>query len=181
MRLYNSGDRHALPLPLPLPVPFGSSHEQAPSHSHHADGVLGLYSAHLCGVEISPTVWFAISKHVLMDQRRVDAPKIRLTLTTQRKDKKHRVAESGGQRGTRAVSSRRLVEPWGWAYQGPLNGGKNLVRPMTGSMTVAGLTNLTICEAVLRGARKGGGETDSLDRGQRISSRTTTSASCSTW
>ena len=29
---------------------------------------------------------------------------------------------------------------------------------MTGSMTVAGLTNLTICEAVLRGARKGGGE-----------------------
>jgi hypothetical protein len=120
--------------------------------------VLGLYSAHLCGVEISPTVWFAISKHVLMDQRRVDAPKIRLTLTTQRKYKKRRVAESGGRRGTRAVSSRRLVEPWGWAYQGPLNGSKNLVRPMTGSMTVAGLTNLTICEAVLRGARKGGGE-----------------------
>jgi hypothetical protein len=122
--------------------------------------VLGLYSAHLCGVEISPTVWFAISKHVLMDQYETDSPKMALRLTSQRKfEKQRKAAQSGGRRTTTtAAASRRIVAPSGWAYLGPVKGSRNLTHPLTGSMTVAGLTNLTICEAALRSAKKGGFE-----------------------
>lgn len=122
--------------------------------------VLGLYSAHLCDVKISPTVWFSIASHMLEDQRDVEGKPISLRLVTHQAYQKLRdaIAEAAatGTKGTRTVTSGRRVAPRGWAYNNPMKGNTQPNRPVTGSMTVAGITNLTICDAVLRSAKKGG-------------------------
>jgi hypothetical protein len=121
--------------------------------------VLGLYSAYLCGVKISPTVWFAISKHMLLDQTEVDGPKIAFSTTAQRVYEKRIAAfKANDGKGLRTASSRHRIQPMGWPYVGKNTRTGKLGRPLTGSMTAAGLTNLTICEAVLRSSRKASGE-----------------------
>lgn len=125
--------------------------------------VLGLYSAHLCGVKISPTVWYAISKHVLMDQVESEGKKIAFSLTPQtqfQKQVQQRKDAARSGKSTRTVSRARQtrVLPMGWPYVGRHPRTLILTRPLTGSMTTAGLTNLTICEAVLRHSRKAGNE-----------------------
>lgn len=110
--------------------------------------VLGLYSAHLCGLSISPTVWYAIAKHELWDQKQVEDVRIPLALTSQKKYDQIRETM------TRTFVAKRMAEPWGWPYLSPVNRNKKRRQPLTGSMTVAGISDLTICDAVLRAGRK---------------------------
>jgi len=104
-------------------------------HSVNQYGLLGLYSAHLCGVPLSPQVWEAAANHLLEDQCRPE-PRLGLRLAGEPR------AGSGTVAG--AVPS----APAGWHYYGPGNDG-NPSAPC-GSMTSAGLTGLIICEAALR-------------------------------
>jgi hypothetical protein len=105
-------------------------------------GLLGLYSAHLCGIEIPVTVWQAAANHLIDDQDRAEG-RIDLELTTYRQLETRRLggATSAGARPTR---------PAGWGYQATVANG--VPQPVYGSMTCAGIAGLTICLAGLRDA-----------------------------
>ncbi|MBK8979667.1 MAG: hypothetical protein IPM29_27525 [Planctomycetes bacterium] len=98
--------------------------------------LLGLYSASLCGVEITPTVWWAAGKHFVTAQCPLEAP-ARLSLLTHRQV--DRLAA-----GDRPTSTGLRIEPAGWSYRGP-------DEPPYASMTAGGVSSLTICLAALRG------------------------------
>ena len=103
-------------------------------HSVNQYGLLGLYSAHLCGVELSSLVWEAAARHLIEAQC---APESRLDLRL------------GGEPESGSATQAGAIPclPAGWHYTGPGNDA-NPSAPC-GSMTTAGLTGLTICQAAL--------------------------------
>ena len=123
--------------------------------------LLGLYSAYLCGVPISPTVWFANAKHWLTDQKsdKAAAPVLRLVSHQQYAQLREGAAAQGSRR---TVVRGRKITGSGWPYKvrgstgGGRRGGFAPSTPLTGSMTTAGLTGVSICDAVLRSLKKGG-------------------------
>ena len=108
--------------------------------------MLGLYTASLCGVEISPQVWLASANHWLESQTDPDGASELLQLVSY--PEMNRAKNRGGR--PRRTGSRGIpVRARGWAYTG-----RNR-RSATGSMTTAGITGLVICEAALRQQKKG--------------------------
>ncbi len=98
-------------------------------------GLLGLYSAQLCQLEVPVGLWRAAANHLLDVQGDDNGRKVRLALTTHRD--LMRGDANGGQQ-TRGSSG--LVPARGYAYEWP-------DRPEYGSMTAAGITGLVIARA----------------------------------
>lgn len=110
-------------------------------HSVNQYGLLGLYSAHLCGVEISPQIWRGAAAH-LADSQQKPERRTDLELVSYRQ----LAAQQDG--GTSTTSGRRRTGVAGWGYvEAEWNGEP---RPVYGSMTCAGLTGLTIALAGMR-------------------------------
>jgi len=151
--------------------------------------LLGLYAAHLCKVPISPTVWFANAQHWLADQTEEKGVTMRFSTTSHRDYAKvldqQRAALRDPESSVSQIGSRRTVsssraKASGWPYlkrsgmearRGGRGGGLGrpggMARPgrvmlNTASMTTAGLTGITICQAVLHGLKKGGKVLSSL-------------------
>jgi len=115
---------------------------------HHASGydnsvsqyaMLGLYSANLCGVKISPQVWFAAADHWL-DQATV----------TDKKPMRVQVSGPGSRlvpARNRTVAQLPLAPPCRWDYY------KDYLP--SASMTAAGVTGVTVCLAALRDLKRG--------------------------
>ena len=118
---------------------YGPSNSWDNSNQQYA--LLGLYAAQLCGVEISPQVWFAAAKHwqrVLIKDGEAERPQF---VT-------HRQREQATERrGRGTVTRMRSTQPVGWSYK---TGGKP-----TGSMTTAGVTGLTLCAVAMRQQKRG--------------------------
>ncbi|MBK8101169.1 MAG: hypothetical protein IPK26_29155 [Planctomycetes bacterium] len=110
-------------------------------HSVNQYGLLGLFSAHLCGVTISPQVWEAAANHLIADQGQ-GTTKMDLELTDYRAFARQQ-ADPGG---TRTVV-RQPIRAAGWWYHEPKSEGE--ATPRYGSMTCAGITGLAICQAAL--------------------------------
>ncbi len=109
-------------------------------HSVNQYGLLGMYSAHLCGIDVSATLWEGAANHLIDSQQRpVDRIKLTLTNHKQWEEEKRGGTSSAGPRATKVA---------GWGYYGPESNG--LQNQIYGSMTCAGLTGLTICLAGLR-------------------------------
>lgn len=101
--------------------------------------VLGLRSAALCGIEISPAVWLGLAEHYATQLGRNENKKRPLRLPSHGELAGLRSARSSG--GTVAKSRARLAEPRGFGYTGP--------KHPTGSMTCAGLAGTGICYGML--------------------------------
>jgi hypothetical protein len=109
-------------------------------HSVNQYGLLGLYSAHLCGVPISVAVWEAAANHLIAYQgegtKRVDLDLVDFrTLARIGTDK------------TRRTASHASARAAGWYYGDPKEDGEQT--PRYGSMTAAGITGLSICQAAM--------------------------------
>ena len=133
--------------------------------------LLGLYAAHLCDVKIESRVWMDSARHWLADLTPDGKGSIRLQTTSHADYAKLLEAErlaalaaeaDQGKAQARTAAARRGgrrtgrgVKAAGWTYLGR-NDTSLEPEPATGSMTTAGLTGVTICEAVLRSMRKGG-------------------------
>jgi hypothetical protein len=109
-------------------------------------GVLGLYSAALCGVEVQVTVWQGLLEHYLEQSGREEGS-IRQGLRLPTYGQLARDQERRGPSTTVARSLPAVVR--GFGYTDPNH--------PTGSMTCAGLTGLGICRAMF-------GETKSASR-----------------
>jgi hypothetical protein len=102
-------------------------------------GVLGLYSAHLCGVDVPGWVWEAAANHQLSCQA-TNGYKIELGLTDYR---------THAQRGRSSETTAKFFAYTnGWSYHGNRDGGEDT--PVWGSMVCAGLSSLSICQSVLQ-------------------------------
>ena len=128
------------------------------SNSQYA--LLGLYSAQLCGIDLSPTVWFACAEHWQRDRALAHGEqKLRLTTHREYDRLREQSQRRSSRRSSRTVSGGRQTEARGWPYRTtPARaGGRGAARPKlpTGSMTCAGVTGVTICEAVLRRRKTG--------------------------
>lgn len=128
------------------------------SNSQYA--ILGLYSAHLCGAAQKPEVWVACANHWLQDQYEPKGPLVPLVLVSHQDYARMRSASGKGHAGRRTVTRPRRTRGKGWPYMAPhprSQQGREIprVQALTGSMTSAGITALTICEAVLRNTRQG--------------------------
>ncbi len=104
-------------------------------------GLLGLYSAHLCGVDIPANTWEAAANHLLTAQSGF-GDKLDLALVDYR-TLAARLADPEAP-FTQSKSSNRAL---GWSYEEPKRDGE--WTPTWGSMTCAGITGLTICQAGL--------------------------------
>ncbi len=102
--------------------------------------LLGLYAAQLCGVTISPQVWTASATHLLA----CDRPEGKETAPTITSHAEHARIEQG-KKSTR--SGGKKVQPAGFGYQDG--------HDLTGSMTTAGISGLSLCAAALRAQKKG--------------------------
>ena len=161
-RLRENYDRSQQPAYL-LRFHYQASSQYDNSNTQYA--LLGLYSAHLCGVPISSTVWIANGKHWLAEQTPDRKGTVHLKTTSHQDYAKMRAAEAQAERrGKRRPSSTKRrggrstiggVKAAGWAYIKASEKVKLLFpEPPTGSMTTAGLTGVTLCEAVLRSTGK---------------------------
>ena len=110
-------------------------------NSVHQYGLLGLYAAHLCGVEVTPTVWEAAANH-LLDVQEEEGDKLTLQLMDYRTHNKLQFDPDA--RVTVASAASRVK---GWSYINPKHGGAE--SGIWGSMTCAGITGLAICQAAL--------------------------------
>ncbi len=110
-------------------------------NSVHQYGLLGLYAAHLCGVEVTPTVWEAAANH-LLDVQEEEGDKLTLQLMDYRTHNKLQFDPEA--RVTTASAQSRAK---GWSYINPQHGGAE--SGIWGSMTCAGITGLAICQAAL--------------------------------
>lgn len=115
--------------------------ERRYDHSVNQYGLLGLYSAHLCGIGISPQVWEAAANH-LIDAQAEEGPKVALELVDYRSYARQQADPSAT-----FTASRIWAKANGWSYYGPKDNGEN--SPVWGSMTCAGITGLVICQAAL--------------------------------
>lgn len=113
--------------------------ERRYDHSVNQYGLLGLYAAHLCGIEISPQTWEAAGNHLLAAQAE-EGPKVALELVDYRT-----YARQQADPTATFTAARMNARANGWSYQAPKDNGENT--PTWGSMTCAGITGLTICEA----------------------------------
>jgi len=104
-------------------------------------GLLGLYSAHLCGVEISPQVWEAAIQH-LMAAQSPGGSRLDLDLV----DYRTHARRQGDPEG-RHTGSRLIARTAGWNYEDPKSDGE--LSPVWGSMTCAGITGLAVSQAAL--------------------------------
>ncbi len=110
-------------------------------HSVNQYGLLGLYSAMLCGIDVPGSVWTSAANHLIADQEK-PGREIKLELTSYAQLERMR---SGG-----TTSGPRPANVAGWSYQGPK--GDGVPNPIYGSMTCAGLAGVTICLAGMRDA-----------------------------
>jgi hypothetical protein len=111
-------------------------------HSVNQYGLLGLYSAHLCGVEIAPQVWEAAANHLIASETEPAPKSLDLDLVDYRT-----LARTQGDYEHKRTGTRAGVRPAGWNYGDPRDGGE--IAPVWGSMTCAGITGLAICQAAL--------------------------------
>ena len=102
--------------------------------------LLGLYAAQLCAVEISPQVWSASANHLLTCDRS-EGKETTLQLTSHAD--RERIEQ--GKKTTRTGGKK--VQPSGFGYQDG--------HDLTGSMTTAGVSGLSLCAAALRAQKKG--------------------------
>ena len=105
-------------------------------------GLLGLYSAHLCGLEIKPLLWEAAINHLLACQSQ-EGPKIDLDLIDYRTMTRRQADPDAP-----FTVSRTLARANGWSYHESRSEGDWI--PSRGSMTCAGITGLAICQAALQ-------------------------------
>lgn len=105
-------------------------------------GLLGMYSAHLCGIAVKPSLWEAAANHLLECQG-TDGPKVELSLTDYRTWSR-RLADPD----TPVTSSNSTQRANGWSYHEMKHNGE--LRPVRGSMTCAGITGLAICRAAIQ-------------------------------
>lgn len=110
-------------------------------NSLHQYGLLGLYAAHLCGIEVTPTIWEAAANH-LLDVQQEDGAKLTVQLMDYRTHNKLQFDPEA--KVTVATSSSRAN---GWSYINPKHSGAE--NGIWGSMTCAGITGLAICQAAL--------------------------------
>lgn len=106
-------------------------------------GLLGLYSAHLCGIEIPVQTWEAAINHLLASQ----APAERSRRTSIDLVDYRAFARSRQNPGETRTGSKITARPLGWSYKEARSGG--VLAPTWGSMTCAGITGLAICQAAL--------------------------------
>jgi hypothetical protein len=118
----------------------------APDYDHSVNqyGLLGLYSAHLCGIEISPTIWEAAINHLLAAQS-PGGTKQSLDLEDYRTHARRQA--SPNEKWTISHVNARAS---GWNYKDPKSDGE--LTPTWGSMTCSGITGLAICQAALQDA-----------------------------
>jgi len=119
-------------------------------NSNNQYGLLGLFAAHLCGVDIPASTWEAAANHLIATQ--VDGKhKLDLDLVDYRT-----FARAPGEVPQKRTAARLQSRVAGWYYNDPKSGGEYM--PIRGSMTCAGITGLSICQAVITeiaGARRG--------------------------
>ncbi len=99
-------------------------------------GLLGLYAASLCGLEVSGSAWRAAAGHLVDVQTADNGRELKLDLTSYR----DLAAAGAGGKATRAAGGK--VAARGYAYHAP-------ERPAYGSMTAAGVGGLVIARAGL--------------------------------
>lgn len=104
-------------------------------------GLLGLYSAHLCGIDISPSLWEGAANHLITAQCESKGT-LNLDLTDFRTLARVEVADD-----SKRTATMLPVRPAGWTYEDPKWDGEN--QPAWGSMTCAGITGLAINQAAL--------------------------------
>lgn len=104
-------------------------------------GLLGLYSAHLCGIEVKPLVWEAAANHLLASQSG-DGAKVSLDLVDYRT-----LAARQADPEAPFTQAQAVQRALGWSYHEPKVDGE--WTPTWGSMTCAGITGLAICEGGL--------------------------------
>lgn len=104
-------------------------------------GLLGLYSAHLCGIETSPALWEGAANHLITAQCESSGP-MDLDLLSFRTLARMQAAPD--ERRTVTILP---VRPAGWTYEDPKWQGEN--QPAWGSMTCAAITGLAISQAAL--------------------------------
>lgn len=111
-------------------------------HSVNQYGLLGLYSAHLCGIDVSASLWEGAANHLIAAQC---APRgtLALDLTDFRT-----LARLEAEPDAKRTGSMLTVHPAGWNYIEPKDHGEDA--PTWGSMTCAGITGLAISQAALR-------------------------------
>ncbi|MBM4062728.1 MAG: hypothetical protein FJ265_16770 [Planctomycetes bacterium] len=105
-------------------------------------GLLGLYSAHLCGVPIPATVWEAAANHLIAAQS-PGGQRLDLDLVDYRT---HAARQADPE--AKWTVARTIARASGWNYEGPKSEGE--LTPTWGSMTCAGISGLAICEAALQ-------------------------------
>lgn len=116
-------------------------------------GLLGMYAAHQCGVELPPTAWQAAANGVLASQAD-GGEKLVIDLTDFKTLREMQADPDFVRTGTRPTSRVR-----GWSYEeGRYNGEP---APTWGGMTCSGITGLAICEAGLL-SQDGGKRSKSL-------------------
>lgn len=120
---------------------FNYTRDARYDHSVNQYGLLGLYSAHLCGVDISPQVWEAAGNHLIASQGQ-SRSKLDLDLVDYRT-----FARLQADPAARHTVVRLPVRPAGWSYGDAKDSGEET--PRYGSMTCAGITGLTICQAAM--------------------------------
>lgn len=102
-------------------------------------GLLGMYAAQQCGVELPPTAWQAAANHLLASQTET-GDKLVVDLTDFATLREMQSDPDFVRTGSRPTSRAR-----GWSYEeGRMNGD---VAPTWGGMVCAGITGLAICEA----------------------------------
>lgn len=111
-------------------------------HSVNQYGLLGLYSAHLCGVDIAATVWEAAANHLIAAQS-PGGEKLVLELVDYRTMAERQAAPDG-----QVTNAKFGARASGWNYTEPKSDGE--LTPTWGSMTCAGITGLAICQAALQ-------------------------------
>ncbi len=119
---------------------YFTSNDYDNSNTQYA--LLGLWSAHLCGVEIPLSVWQSCTRHWLADHVKTSEEPVRLRLTTYAELREEKRARGG----TRTAPRSRPTAPGAWGYTGRST--------VDASMTAAGITGLTIGRAAL--GRRGG-------------------------
>ena len=104
-------------------------------------GLLGLYSAHLCGIETSPAHWEAAANHLITAQCESNGT-MDLDLLSFRA-----LSQMQADPDAKRTASMLPVRPAGWSYEDPKWQGEN--QQSWGSMTCAGITGLAISQAAL--------------------------------
>ncbi|MFY9345199.1 MAG: hypothetical protein WAT39_22105 [Planctomycetota bacterium] len=102
-------------------------------------GLLGLYSAHLCGVEIKAVTWEAAANHLLGCQSE-GGDKLELELVDYRT-----LARRQASPDEVFTVGKSFARANGWSYHEGKDQGE--LTPTWGSMTAAGITGLAICAA----------------------------------